>query len=147
MSCPYEPQHPLEIYTPGWHSDVRTPVVDGKYYDKKTGELRIASDHEEYSGPPAVDIIIKSQHEDTCQCTYRAARPFPVEALLWQIMRVVHDRKLEVDSLIATTYAIRIILCHKLTVDEFHEISIEMANGIWNQDVKVDEEDPKGENK
>ena len=53
---------------------------------------------------------------------------------LFQIMRVVHDWKLEVDSLNATPYAIRIILSHELTVEEFKEYSLEMANGIWDQE-------------
>ena len=135
MASTFNAEHPQVLYTPEWHGDARTPVVDGKYHDPATGELRVASgDHGYYLGPPAVDIIIRSQHEDTCQCVYRAARPFPVEALLFQIMRVVHDRKLEVDSLNATPYAIRIILSHELTVEEFKEYSLEMANGIWDQE-------------
>lgn len=134
MSSAIELGHPLAIHTPGWHADARTPVVDDKYYDRNTGELRVASNYQTYSGPPAVDIIINSQHEDTCRCTYRAAREFPMEALLWQIMRVVHDRKLGIDSLVATPYAIRIIICHEITVEEFRAISNEMANGIWHQD-------------
>ncbi|CAK7203115.1 hypothetical protein SEUCBS139899_005844 [Sporothrix eucalyptigena] len=36
MSCS---THPLEFHSPGWHGDARTPVVDGKYYDRATGKL------------------------------------------------------------------------------------------------------------
>lgn len=119
------------MHTPGWHGEARTPVVDGKYYDPNTGELRRASGGE-YLGPPAVDIIVKSIHADTTQCVYRAARPFRVEALLWQVMKVVHERKLEIDSVVATAYAIRVILAHEITVEEFGEIAGEMVNGIWD---------------
>ncbi|CAI7565639.1 unnamed protein product [Penicillium crustosum] len=105
--------HPLEFHAPGWHDEERTPIVDGKYYDRATGEIRLASegDYQEYMGPPAVDIIVRSQHIDT----------------------VVGDRKLELDSVIATTYAIRVTLAHELTPDQFSEIALNMANGVWDQ--------------
>jgi len=127
--------HPLEFHAPGWHDKGRTPVVDGKYYDRETGAVRLASegDHQEYMGPPAVDIVVKSQHIDTVHCTYRAARSFPMAALLCHIMRVVGERKLEVDSVMATPYAIRIILSHELKPEEFGEIASEMVNGIWDR--------------
>ncbi|KAJ6437232.1 Glycoside hydrolase, subgroup, catalytic core [Purpureocillium lavendulum] len=127
--------HPLEFHAPGWHDEGRTPVVDGKYYDRATGEVRLAADgdHQEYLGPPAVDIIVRSQHIDTVQCAYRAARAFPMEALLSHIMKVVKERRLELDSVMATTFSIRIILCHVLTPDEFNEIALDMANGLWDE--------------
>ena len=84
-------------------------------------------------GPPAVDIIVRSQHIDTVKCIYRASRPFPMETLLCHIMKVVGDRKLELDSVIATTYAIRVTLAHELTPDQFSEIALNMANGVWDQ--------------
>lgn len=132
MSTTYKPEHPQEFYAPGWHGEARTPVVDGKYYDRATGELRVASGGE-YGGPPEVDIIISSIHEDTTQCRFRASRPFPIEAILYHIMQVVHERKLEMDSLTATPYAIRVTLAHQLTADEFSDVSMKMANGIWDQ--------------
>lgn len=127
--------HPLEFHAPGWHDDGRTPVVDGRYYDRATGEVRLTSDgdHQEYMGPPSVDIIVRSQHVDTTHCIYRATRAFPMEALLCHIMKVVGERKLEVDSVIATTYAIRINLSHVLTPERFSEVALDMANGIWKQ--------------
>ncbi|UNI13277.1 hypothetical protein JDV02_000034 [Purpureocillium takamizusanense] len=126
--------HPLEFHCPGWHDEGRTPVVDGKYYDRATGEVRLAADgdHQEYIGPPAVDIIVRSQHIDTVQCAYRASRPFPMETLLCHIMKVVKERTLELDSVIATPFAIRIILSHELTPDQFSEIALDMANGVWD---------------
>lgn len=127
--------HPLEFHAPGWHDEERTPIVDGKYYDRATGEIRLASegDYQEYMGPPAVDIIVRSQHIDTVKCIYRASRPFPMETLLCHIMKVVGDKKLELDSVIATTYAIRVTLAHELTPDQFSEIALNMANGVWDQ--------------
>lgn len=128
--------HPLEFHAPGWHDETQTPVVDGKYYDRVTGEIKSASDsdhHQEYMGPPAVDIIVRSQHVDTVKCVYRASRSFPMEALLCHIMKIVRDKKLVLDSVLATTYSIRIILAHKLTTDQFSDIAIDMANGVWGQ--------------
>ena len=127
--------HPLEFHAPGWHDEERTPVVDGKYCDRATGEIKLASDGDylEYMGPPAVDIIVRSQHIDTVNCIYRASRSFPMETLLCHIMKVVGDRKLELDSVIATTYSIRVTLAHELTPDQFSEIALNMANGVWDQ--------------
>ena len=132
MSCTSISEHPDAIHTPSWDWVAKTPVVDGKIEDPKTGELRTASDTQ-YAGPPSVDMVIMSVHEDTTHCCYRSQRPFPVEKLLYQIMRVVHDRKLAIDSLTATTYAIRIVLAHELTVDEFYKVTDAMSNGIWHQ--------------
>ncbi len=126
-----QPQQPQAIHTPGWHEHHRTPVIDNKYYDPKTGELCVASGQFEYLGPPAVDIIVSSMHEDTSHCKYRAARPFAVEAVLCNVMRVVAEHKLEIDSLNATPYAVRIMLCNEMTVEQFNEVAIEMANGVF----------------
>ncbi|OAR00554.1 hypothetical protein LLEC1_07018 [Akanthomyces lecanii] len=124
--------HPLEFHGPGWHYEARTPVVDGKYYDRATGEIRAASDddHQEYMGPPAVDIVIRSQHIDTVQCVYRASRTLPTETLLGHIMNVVGEKKLDLDSVMATTYTIRVILSHEMRLEEFCEIASAMAHGI-----------------
>lgn len=120
------------FHGPGWHYEAQTPVVDGKYYDRATGEIKLASDgdHQEYMGPPSVDIIIRSVHIETIECSYRASRAFPMETLLCHIMKVVGDKKLELDSIMATTYSIRVTLAHELTTDQFSEISLDMANGV-----------------
>ncbi|KAF4964381.1 hypothetical protein FSARC_7680 [Fusarium sarcochroum] len=131
MSQTFKPEHLEQFYSPGWDGDSRQPVVDGKYHDPRTGELRKAEGGA-YLGPPAVDIIIMSIHEDTNHCIYRAQRAFPVESLLCQIMSIVRERKLRIDSLNATQYAIRIILAHPLQSNEFSEVADEMANGLWN---------------
>ncbi|KAF4979197.1 hypothetical protein FZEAL_4570 [Fusarium zealandicum] len=61
-----------------------------------------------------------------------AQRPFPFEKLLFQIMRVVQDRELKAASLIATAYAIPILLAHELKLEEFKSVANDMASGIWN---------------
>lgn len=124
--------HPLTFHGPGWHGEERTPVVDGKYYDRATGEVCSVPDsgHQEYLGPPAVDIIISSLHEDSCNAKYRAARPLPMEVLLCHIMKVVEEKKLQLDSVSATPYAIRVMVAHELTVEEFSDISIHTAQGV-----------------
>ena len=133
MSSAHVAEKPKEVHGPVWHGEARTPVIDGKYHDPATDELRVASgDHGYYLGPPAVDMIVHSIHEATSNRTFRAARPFTVEVLLYQVMRVVHDRKLEIDSLNATPYAIRITLAHELSNDEFTEVALEMVNGVWD---------------
>src|SRR3569833_1194453 len=52
--------HLLEFHALGCHVKGRTPVVDGKYYDRETGAVRLASegDHQEYMGLPAVDFDV-----------------------------------------------------------------------------------------
>ena len=109
--------------------------MDGKYCDRATGEIKIAADgdHQEYMGPPAVDIRIQSVHIDTAECSFRASRSFPMEAILCYIMKVVEKKKLELDSVLATTYSIRVTLSHELTPDQFNDIAFDMANGIWDE--------------
>lgn len=50
---------------------------------------------------------------------------------MW-IMRIVDERKLQIDSLNATPYAIRVVLAHELSGEEFAEVADVMATGIWN---------------
>lgn len=123
--------HPLKFHAPDWHGEARTPVVDGKYCDRTTGEDKLApdGDHQEFIDPPAVDIIVRSQHNGTVQCAYRASRPFNLETLLCRIMRAVGNGKLELDLLIATPYAIRITLAHELS----NEIALDMINGFYDR--------------
>lgn len=129
-------EHPLAFHAPGWHDTGHSPVVNGRYIDRTTGEAVAATDsdgHQEYMGPPAVDIIVMSIHEDTTQCVFRASREFPMEALLGHIVtNVIRKRGLQLDSLTATPFAIRVILAHPLTSDAFTEVALEMANGIWD---------------
>lgn len=125
-------QHPKQIFAPGWHGDANTPVIDNKYCDRKTGKICSSHDHSEYSGPPAVDIIIKSQHIDTVGCCYRAARPFPVTDLVCFMMQVIQERNLVLDSMIVTTYAIRIVFTNEMTKEEFYEAAKKLCNGIWD---------------
>ena len=124
--------YPVEFHAPGWHGEAKTPIIDGKYCDRATGELRNSNNHEEYAGPPAVDIVVTSLHIDTADCAYRAARRFPMEALLCNVARVMARQKLDVDSVVATTYALRVVLAHELTPDAFSDIASEMANGLWD---------------
>ena len=126
--------HSLEFHGPGWHDEAHTPIVEGKYYDRATGEVRVAAEgtYQEYMGPPSVDIVINSLHEDTVQCVYRAARAFPMRVLLCHIMKVVNEKELEIDSVIATRFAIRVTLSHALNKDEFYDTAANMVNGIWD---------------
>ncbi|KAM6510089.1 hypothetical protein FALCPG4_017717 [Fusarium falciforme] len=118
--------HPIH-----WDAEANRPVVDGKYNDPKTEELR-TSTGTVYTGPPSVDIIIMNLHEDSNEGIYRATRPFPVEKLLFHMMRIVHERELQIDSVNATAYAIRIILAHELKKEEFIEAAHAMLNAIWD---------------
>ena len=126
-STPQHPQHLSRLYGPEWHAEQETPVVDGKYIDRTTGEVLEATGCTFYLGPPAVDIIIKGQHAETAGCTLRAARLLPLETLLHQITTIISERKLEVDSLMATPYAIRVILLGEMTREEFYEAAREMV--------------------
>lgn len=120
------------VYGPGWHESARTPVVDGKHIDPQTGEVR-TSTGAEYSGPPAVDLYILSIEEKTMDCGFRIQTPFTVEAVLWQIMKVLHERKITIDSLTATNYAVRLLLSHEMTPDEFDQIRYAIVDGLWEE--------------
>lgn len=124
------PSHPLEFHGPAWHCEGQTPVVDDKYYDRATGEIRHVVDGEGggyYMGPPSVDIIIQNLHEGGF---FRAARASPIGPLLCHIMKIIGEKKLNLDSVTATTYTIRLTLAHALPRKEFNEIAVEM---IWGQ--------------
>lgn len=127
----------LGIHTPGWHPEERTPMVDGKYYDKKTGELLTATDDTAYLGPPAVDIIITTVYSGSDASNYRSrwARAFPIEDLIWQMAKVFKVYELAVDSVTITPYAIRIILSTVATKDDMIFWADRIANGIWNPEV------------
>ncbi|KXT05082.1 hypothetical protein AC578_7554 [Pseudocercospora eumusae] len=120
--------HQAEFHAPTWHYQNQTPVIDGKYIDRDTGETKtISVNQSEFLGPPAVDVVIRSQHEDTTQCVFRASRAVPMEALLGHIMGIVGEKKLQLDSVMATAYAIRVVLSHELTPEEFGAIAVEMV--------------------
>ncbi|KAL4895028.1 hypothetical protein BDV59DRAFT_200285 [Aspergillus ambiguus] len=132
MSSTFQREHPDEIHAPAWDADTKRPIVDGKYNDPETGAVCEARGGE-YSGPPAVDIVITNLHEDSAGNIYRGQRPFPVEKLLCWIIGVVEKRNLKLDSLVATTYAIRVVLAHELDQEQFLDVAGVMANGIWDQ--------------
>ncbi|KAK1753809.1 hypothetical protein QBC47DRAFT_430829 [Echria macrotheca] len=106
-----------------------TPVIDGQYYDRATGELRNSNNHEVHMAPPAVGIVIRNVHENALECTFRAARRSPMDALLCHILRVVTKHKLTLDSVVAKTYTICVVLADELTVGGFYKIAQEMVSG------------------
>lgn len=56
-----------------------------------------------------------------------------MEALLYQIMKVVKGGKIALDSVTATPYAIRVILGQtEISMESFLEASLEMVNGIFD---------------
>ena len=136
-----------EFHAPGWHSEERTPVVDGKYIDRATGDVKTlataaandtsdASDGDgaaqEYMGPPSVDVVVMSVSGATSSCAFRAARAFPMEALLANIMKTVVARGLALDSLVATTYSIRVILADEtLTPSSFADVALAFVNDVF----------------
>ncbi|CAG9939670.1 unnamed protein product [Clonostachys rosea f. rosea IK726] len=124
----------LEFHDPGWHGVLKTPVVDGKYIDPKSGELRTITNDDTspgyYSGPPAVDIVIQNVATDGI---YRMAQPFPMEALLSVIMGVIKEKNLSLDSVMATSYTIRVILSHEMTKEQYREIARKMMHGIRDE--------------
>ncbi|KAJ4320928.1 hypothetical protein N0V84_005632 [Fusarium piperis] len=124
--------HGDEFHPVHWDAKAKRPIVDDKYNDPKTGELR-TSTRAIYMGPPSVDIIIMNLHEDSNEGIYCATRPFPVEKLLFHMMRIVHEHGLQIDSVNATAYAIRIILTHELKKEEFIEAAHAMLNAIWDE--------------
>ncbi|EPE05912.1 hypothetical protein F503_08443 [Ophiostoma piceae UAMH 11346] len=130
-----------EFHAPGWHGEERTPVVDGKYIDRATGDVKtlktadVRDDDDvaqEYMGPPSVDVFVMSIHDATSSCAFRAARAFTMEVLLANIMKIVAERGLALDSVVATTYSIRVILADdKLTPDSFSDVALAFVNDVF----------------
>ena len=85
----------------------------------------------EFLGPPAVDIVISSIAEPSLGSVWRCARRYPVQTILWEMMRLIHERQLEIDSLMVTKYAIRLVLAHEMTEEECREVSIAMTDRWW----------------
>ncbi|KAL3477166.1 hypothetical protein BJX99DRAFT_257642 [Aspergillus californicus] len=112
MSSSFQPSHPDEIHTPVWDHASQRPIVDGKYNDPKTGETCFAKG-DEYSAPP--------RRRHYCNQHARGLRG----------QQVIKKRNLKLDSVIATAYAIRVVLEHELGKEEFFEVVDLMANGIW----------------
>ncbi|CAH0002501.1 unnamed protein product [Clonostachys byssicola] len=123
----------LGFHDPGWHGELRTPVVDGKYIHPKSGELRDIKDDDSpgyYCGPPAVDIVIQNV---AAKGTFRKAQAFPMEGLLSVIMGVVREKNLSLDSIMATSYTIRVILSHEMTDEQYKEVAMRMIYGISDE--------------
>lgn len=122
------------FHSPPWHEDERTPIVDNKIISRNTGEL-LPGNGAGYLGPPAVDIVISNIHCDAEGYVSRNTRAFPVEKLLWQVMKVIEANDLEILSINVTTYSINVMLAHPATPSQMREWSDRMANGIWEPEV------------
>jgi hypothetical protein len=91
-----------------WGDDHKRPIVGGKFEHPVTGLITTAStDSYSYLGPPDVDIVIMNLHESGG--VYRAARPFPVERVLWHVTRVVKEMGLQLHSLNVSAYSVTIV--------------------------------------
>lgn len=87
--------------------------MDGKYCDDRaTGEIRVAADGSGgYGGPPSVDVIVQNAYGGMF-------RLVSIEALLCHAMKVVGERKLRLDSVMATTYTLRVNLSQDFEDDD-----------------------------
>ncbi|KAJ6442750.1 hypothetical protein O9K51_03925 [Purpureocillium lavendulum] len=115
--------HPWEIHAPQW-VEGKTPVVDGKYIDLKTGDLKEATSNWRL-GPPAVNCAIYA-----ISTGIRVAQnqmTFPVDKVLWRLINAVHKYDVEVDSLTATPYTVRLILRHDFSMEEWKAFLIEVT--------------------
>jgi len=67
----------------------------------------------------------------SCNHIARASRDLPTRTLLCHIMKVVEQHKLEIDSVNATEYSIRLVLCHQFeNLDQWGEISSAIVDGF-----------------
>ncbi|PWY68617.1 hypothetical protein BO70DRAFT_382694 [Aspergillus heteromorphus CBS 117.55] len=115
LSSLFHRSHPDELHAPSWHATSNRPIVGGKYHDPETGEVRDATGHE-FSGP--LPPWTSSSRIST------RTRP-----------AVVEERKLMLDSVNATPYAIRVVLAHGLSGEEFGEVAGVMVDGVWGERV------------
>jgi hypothetical protein len=121
-----------------WDYDHKRPIVDGKFEHPVTGLVTTASKGSySYLGPPNVDIVVMNLHEKA-DC-YRAARPFPVERVLWHVMKVIKEMGLQFHSVNATPYSVTIVLASDLEGKKYHEdegflaVASRISNGLWNE--------------
>jgi len=129
-ACPLIPRHPDEFHATPWDAHANRPVVDGKYQDPVTGELRTACGSIR-GGPPSVDIVIMNINVSSCNYIARASRDLPTRTLLCHIMKVVEQHMLGIDSVNATEYSIRLVLCHQFeNLDQWREISGAIVDGF-----------------
>jgi hypothetical protein len=126
------------FHTGAWDDDHKRPIIDGKFEHPVTGLVTTTStDSYSYLGPPSVDIVILNLHESGG--VYRAARPFPVEKVLWHVMRVVKEMGLQLHSLNASTYSATIVLASDLEGKThkgekgFSAVSNRISNGLWDE--------------
>jgi hypothetical protein len=120
-----------------WDYATKRPVVDGKFEDPVTGELR-AQESSSYAGPPAVDIIIMNMHEDY-KGTYRSQRPFTVTAVLCHMMKIVKEEGLEIQSLNAMPYSVVLLLACEIPEREdgmkgFNWVADRISNGLYDEE-------------
>jgi len=139
-ACPLVPftaKHPDEFYPSGWDSEAKRPVVGGKYEDPATGELRDACGITT-GGPPSVDLFVSNVHVSSLAHAMRASRPLPMRTLLRHLLSVVEKHNLDIDSVTATPYAIRLVLSHEFaSLNEWMVVSNEMGFGYrsdWTGD-------------
>ncbi|KUJ10540.1 uncharacterized protein LY89DRAFT_723718 [Mollisia scopiformis] len=141
-----ESKNPAKVPTDGsfhsgvWDYEAKRPVVDGKFEDPLTGELRDAKS-EQYSGPPSVDIVIMNLYasEASGPDVYRSARPFPVERILHHAMTVVKEEGLEIHCLNASLYSVTLVLACEIEERKdgrsgFSYVADRISNGLWAEE-------------
>ncbi|KAF8861064.1 hypothetical protein BDZ45DRAFT_800280 [Acephala macrosclerotiorum] len=135
-----------------WDATSKRPIVDGKFEHPITGALTPATG-DRYCGPPDIDILITNIHESGGTesspppnhpfCGHLlSARPFPLEKVLWQVMKVVNEEGLEVHSLNAGSYGVTLVLAHEFKEGKgkgFREVADMMSNGLWEEDEEKEE--------
>jgi len=66
----------------------------------------------------------------TLRYLVRAQRPLPHRTYLCHLMRVIEARNIDIDSLTATPYTIRLILRHEFSsIHQWMEVAGELVNG------------------
>lgn len=101
------------------------PIVDGKYFDGKTGQVVTMDPSNPWAtgGPPSLDIFWHNRRRTTVKkpfCGAVKSSGLSMTEYVIQVGEFLKECKCELQSLTATTYSVNVVVFADMSNDDMH---------------------------
>ncbi|CAG8059105.1 unnamed protein product [Penicillium salamii] len=123
-----------------WHPEHKVPIVNGRYQDPRTGEIRQNTRTDTFLGPPFVHVTWFNNIANSTFRSIGATLAAPIDDVLVSIANHVKENIYSITSINATLYSVTVVCSTEKTDVEIGDAIQHMQQHL-NKDVVIPEEE------
>ncbi|KAL2702029.1 hypothetical protein AAEP93_006327 [Penicillium crustosum] len=127
-------------YQTPWHPEHKVPIVDGRYQDPRTGEIRQNTRTDTFLGPPFVHVIWLNMHGNSTFRGIGATFAASIDDVFVGIADHVRGNVYSITSMNATLYSVTVVCSTEKSDFEIGGVIQDLQQHL-NKDVVIPEEE------